>query len=128
MHSTACPSVSAMIRRPARSRQLDPDVAALDAGRIGRDSPTTGGHQALAGTDVEHPAMPGTRQPRARELAVAQRAAVVGAAVFAGVDGVAGPDENDPQALRFDELGLAGRHLVEPGHTDPGHGSLRDPL
>src|SRR5215470_13624869 len=126
IHSVAWRSVTATSGAwRLAGRHLDPDLSILDMDGIRRDRVAAGRHQALAGAHVEHPAMPRARQTGARELALAERPAVMGAAVVAGVDGVADADEDDARAVGLDEPGLPGRDLVEARHADPRHRGLQ---
>ena len=72
------------------SRHVHEDVVAVDANRVGRNGGAARGKRALAGPDVEHPAVPGTGEPGPAELALAQRAASVRADIAAGIELISG--------------------------------------
>src|SRR5215470_5618989 len=101
-------------RVSATSGDLHPDVAALDRDGIRVDPPAARRHHTLPGTQVEHPAVPGTREPRAGQSPFAEGAALMRALVAAREHLVTDPREYDAGAVGLDQLELARRQVVEP--------------
>src|SRR5439155_6310248 len=117
MHSRAWRRLS------ATSRYLDPDLAVLDGHGVRRHRAAARGHEARARPHVVHPAVPGAREPAARQLAFAERAALMDALVVARVDLVVDARQHDARSARVDELDLARRELVQPGDAAATHSS-----
>src|SRR2546428_5757459 len=107
MHSRARARVS------ATSGNLDPDFSGFDRHGIAGDPRTARGHDAFAGPQVVHPAVPGAGEAGAGETTLAQRTALVHALVAAREDLVQDPSQHDPPAV--------GPHPPPPGppHIPP---------
>src|SRR4029434_8092814 len=110
-------------RVSATSGDLHPDVTALDRDGIGVDTPAARGHHALAGAQVEHPAVPGTGEPRAGQPPLAEGAALMRAFVAARAHLVPEPRQSEWGAIGLDQLQLAGRQVVEAADMVAAHTS-----
>src|SRR3989442_15296521 len=103
MHSRARARVS------ATSGNLDPDFSGFDRHGIAGDPRTARGHDAFAGPQVVHPAVPGAGEAGAGETTPPPRTAPGHALAAAREDPVQDPSQHDPRAV-----GPAHLHLAPP--------------
>src|SRR6266536_2806472 len=113
--SSSVSRLTVIIRAAARSRHLHPYVVAVDPHWVCRDRRAPLGHEALSGAHVVEPPVPGTGQPRPRELALAERTALVRARVGAGVHALPDSGQHDARSIDLDELAAARRHVRQHG-------------
>src|SRR5262245_16430874 len=101
-----------------RSWQVHPDGLAVDAHGIGCDGGAAGWEETLTRPHVEHPAVPGTGEPRPGQLALVERTALVGARGRAGVHTLACAHQDHTGPVQFVERAAAHRELREGGRAD----------
>src|SRR3989442_12860458 len=106
MHSRARARVS------APSGNLDPDFSGFDRHGIAGDPRTARGHDAFAGPQVVHPAVPGAGEAGAGETTLAQRTALVHALLAARENLVPDPSQHAPPALGPPHLHPAPRPIL----------------
>src|SRR2546422_1036466 len=115
MHSWARFSVSAIVREPA------PRLCPLRSGLHSSPHGCRARASHTRPSAIVHPPVPGAGQAHARELALAERAALVGAHVVARVDLVLDAYEDEARAAHLHQLGLAGPEVVQASHVDQAH-------
>ena len=101
-----------------RVDDLDPDVRAPDFDRI--DAQPVAFALVLAGLQVELPVVPvAGQQAVAVQRALAQRIALVRAAVVAGADALRGIEERDLAAVEAEDRAALPAQFVDAGSLDP---------